>query len=491
MPAEIPGYYFDPEKNKYFKIEHASTAPRAAAWSADSVKRRRVAAESSAAADDRARLLRRHIRRWRQQGQLTGDTITRALLQRELGDKNADSEADVRAAVWASGAVDKGSVSLARGTRSANMPCMYVNGDDTKTGLGVVYATLGEERLVGSYIPTDDNDTITFSATAPLDSGRSRALHTEFLRFPQLSSITYHAPSHRIIATSRSPNNSVYLFSPHLSEEADVRRPRWLLGRLPENGYHGLCPNSAGSAVAHTAAPAPTSSSSRLLCLVGTNVGVLRVNAGVSDHRTLSWVGERVPLKPTPGAAAADGHPRETLALDFLHNHPEVFLAGGRRSQLWITDMRAPPSSTSHRVGSGQQRTAVAHLRSVSEHLLLTAGPPSSMATYDTRFLRSPVVRFDEYRNEAHVHAGWDVCAELGLVAAAHDDGTVKLFSLGSGRRCRPEAGGGLDGVRTDAPIRALSFRRMPRERLPSLFVGEGAVVRKFSLGVRALGNEA
>jgi len=53
-------------------------------------------------------------------------------------------DGDLGAAAWVSGVVDKGHVpfvpSFAR-TRFANMPCFYVGGEDTKTGLGVAYAS--------------------------------------------------------------------------------------------------------------------------------------------------------------------------------------------------------------------------------------------------------------------------------------------------------------------------------------------------------------
>ncbi|KAG7294289.1 hypothetical protein NEMBOFW57_004360 [Staphylotrichum longicolle] len=39
MNREIPGFYYDTVKRKYFRIEDAGTAPAQAAWSARNVKR--------------------------------------------------------------------------------------------------------------------------------------------------------------------------------------------------------------------------------------------------------------------------------------------------------------------------------------------------------------------------------------------------------------------------------------------------------------------
>ena len=314
MAPEIPGYYFgmalsfssilaftlyyflltlfaataDPVKKKYFKIEKSHTAPPAAAWSADEVKRRRVASSAAESSRRRARLLRNHIQR---HAVLEADLVTRGRLLRELGGGRGEAAVvveDMMAAAWAGGLVDKGSIpfvpSFAR-ERYANMPCMYVGGDDDKTGLGVAYASASPSHsllfgaasgfeftdrgfsfsqlqrwmrrlLWGATLPritttrtlhsqedgrvcvvcvlsgrTDDGVRISFSRTAPESTGRRQGLRAEMIRCPQMSSIRYHRPSHKILLTSREPDHScgLYFFSPLLSEEHDYR-PQWLLG---------------------------------------------------------------------------------------------------------------------------------------------------------------------------------------------------------------------------------------------------------------------
>lgn len=87
---------------------------------------------------------------------------------------------------------------------------------------------------------------IRFSRDAPSSSGRSLSFRTEMIRCPQMSSIKYHRPSHRMMLTSREPDHScgLYLFSPPLSG-VDDERPQWLLGesmhkRLSTFGVHTL-----------------------------------------------------------------------------------------------------------------------------------------------------------------------------------------------------------------------------------------------------------
>lgn len=473
MPAEIPGYYYDEVKKKYFKMEGAQTAPASAAWSSEAVRKRKATAAAGEAARQRAALLSRHIQRHR----LGRDAVAAGLLARQTD--RAD-DGDVGAAAWAGGVADKGRIpfvsSFARG-RFANMACLYVGSDDGKTGLGVAYATLDEETLVGSYVATDANDRVV------LDNGPS--LHMEMICCPQMSSIKYHWPSHKMLLTSRAPDHScsLYFFSPPLSA-LDDGRPLWLLGETNHYQRLSIRHRLRDEWLVHQSTPAPPSSD--LLCVIGTNAGVLRVRS----NETMAWVAPQSPPK-------GDDVPLDVLDQDFQQGNHNVLVAGGRQPRLWLTDMRAPDARWTHLAHA----SSLAHVRSVNQHQVLVAGARSAMALYDLRFLSgsgsgsgsgngaAPLVAFPAYRNEAYLHAGWDVCPALNVVAAAHDDGAVALFSLRSGRRLRP--GPALAALRTDTPVRALQFAQMPRERLPSLFVGEGPTVAKYSFGVLHLEDEA
>lgn len=195
---EIPGYYFgkwhascswilihqqlllydfaerrigiaDEEKGKYFKIVKSHLAPSTAAYSSDNVKRRKLEDEANRAADRRKRLLRNHIRR---HASLSNDSLTSSLLDHEVGAASRAKglsarvsfeygDKEMRGRCWARGLEGKGEVSFApsfvRG-RMANMGCFWVDGGDEVRGMGVGYGALDEETLVGSYIPTDENE---------------------------------------------------------------------------------------------------------------------------------------------------------------------------------------------------------------------------------------------------------------------------------------------------------------------------------------------
>lgn len=268
---------------------------------------------------------------------------------------------------------------------------------------------------------------------------------------------------------------------------------------MAADGYRKLLfrPSSNPHWYVHQSTPAPASSN--LLCVVGTSNGILRVR---SDE-TLGWISTNdVPpsIDPTtkvdnghrnrPGkrARARHGpwHPQEIFSQDFQIGNHNVLFAGGRQPLLWISDLRAPTAGWSH-VTHG---SSIAHVRSINPHQVIVAGLQNQMSIYDTRFFQSdktnphgrtissPLLNFPDYRNEAHYHIGWDVSTELNLVASAQDGGTVKLFSLTSGRILR--SGSALEHLRAENPVKAMMFQTLPGEKMPSLYVARGPLLRKF-----------
>lgn len=141
----------DEENGKYFKIEKTQNAPLNAAWSAESVKRRKIQHREAEAVAARRERLKRHIVR----SAVLRDPLLGGFLEAELGVSRRERKLragaggefgleDVPAGAWAGGLTEKGEVpfvpSFAR-ARFPNIPCFYVGGDDVKTGLGVAYAS--------------------------------------------------------------------------------------------------------------------------------------------------------------------------------------------------------------------------------------------------------------------------------------------------------------------------------------------------------------
>ncbi|KAG6039748.1 hypothetical protein E4U19_003728 [Claviceps sp. Clav32 group G5] len=445
--TDIPA---DTTRKKYFKIENSHTAPSQAPWSADSVKKRRGEDLSRDAARKKAQTLKRHIKRHA----LGRDLVCGNLLRRETeGEDAAVPGRDLRCAAWAGGVVDKGRVEFGKGAREAtkripNLDCLWV-------GCGVAYTTDNGSLAAGHHLWTDENDCITYGKdpfTGRL-SQKSR-VWLEMVPGGLFSSISYHEPLHMMMLTSweMRADNGLRVFP--APKEGEDRFERWKRRE-------------------------------------GTSIGLLNVN-----HN-----GDIASLMPEEFNQALGSRSPEIFTQDFQQGNHNVLLSGGRQPRLWITDVRAPVSEVMY----APHASSINHVRSINPHQVLVAGLKNSMSLYDTRFFgkqsnasfggrkrggngRAPLLTFPEYKNAAHIHTGWDVCAGLGLVAAAHDDGTVKLFSLKTGRLLKSPA---VDSVRTDTPIKALTFSTMRGERLPSLWVGEGHDVRKFSMGALRFEDEA
>ena len=116
-----------------------------------------------------------------------------------------------------------------------------------------------------------------------------------------------------------------------------------------------------------------------------------------------------------------------------------VVAAGLRNGSIILVDIRSRGA-----VRRLQFPSAVARLRPLDTHYILAAGLHDQMHLYDQRFTPAPtgfrphpsppLISFLDYRNRAYRRLGFDVSTALGLVAAAGDDGSVRLFGLDTGR---------------------------------------------------------
>jgi hypothetical protein len=247
----------------------------------------------------------------------------------------------------------------------------------------------------------------------------------------------------------------------------------------------------------NTCAPAPASSPD-YLCALATTDGIARVRQHSSDTDT-----NGVASYTTPGELFDVTYCRGSGSGSGSDSHPDLLMAAGRQAKVWTADFRMKEEEWTY----FRTPSSVARVWSLGQHGILASGLRSSMGLYDTRFVKQshaaavtgqrtkgargaavPLVKYTSHQNEAHVHIGFDVSEKLGVVAAAQDDGTVKLFSLKSGVRLLCPA---LEAMKMESPIKALMFKTAPGEKNPSLFIGEGSWVRKYSWGTLQPDDEA
>ncbi|KAK3683596.1 hypothetical protein B0T22DRAFT_483437 [Podospora appendiculata] len=505
MNRDIPGFYYDDEKRKYFRIEDGKTAPAQAQWSAETVKRRQ--AERLEDEAQRANLAR-HAGRIKHAG-LLSDALTGGFLVREMGQPSAQTPV----VCWAQGLQEKGEISLWPTTPPSvgSLSLMYIGNRDVRTGLGVAYGVLKDEYLASAYIPRDDDDEINYRDAEANHGYVNFGAAYEAIHAPQLSSIKYHEPSHKILLTSRRPTRKagIAFFSPRQSDFDDDTPPALRLGETGAVVHVTVPTPSNTDQVVHTCAPGLAASN--VTAVVGTDLGLLTLH---NDRlRRLTPMNDRPHQKYIPVSG-------EVNSLDFLT--ADVVLCAGRSSQIHLVDIRAPWHEWPY---LSHPSPAVTHVRSLGDgNQVLAAGPHSTMCVYDIRFaarrvskvprppssgksttnrwdikpLESrrvrpedkngtlPVVTFPAYRNEARRFGiGLDVLSEYGVVCAAHDDGSVALYSLRDGSRLRAEPVDKIAAKPEGAVVKSLMFQTLPGDTHPSLFVGEGTRIKKYSFGVR------
>ncbi|KAL7906857.1 hypothetical protein GGI35DRAFT_457054 [Trichoderma velutinum] len=500
-PAEIPGFYYDAEKKKYFAIEKSHTAPASAKWSSASVKRRKIESQAAEEASKEKELIKNSVKR----NVLTHDAATSGLLARELGTpRTAEAgrgrleNEDVAAAMWARGVTDKGSVAFGLSLHyetHPHMPCFYVSGKECGTESAIAYSTFDEEMLMGTYIETDENENLQTKSASFRHPGKP---HYEMVYCPQMSSIKYHQPTNKVLLTSKQPGQglSLCVFTPPMDTTPDLGL-HWIMGEIDSyrNIVYDFSRNSNWGVNQSTPAPA----SSDLLCVVGTSKGIQRIHL----NETPSWI-TQMETPPNYGVDTKIDHPgrkgyigpQEIFSQDFQVDNHNILFAGGRQPRLWITDLRAPAAGWSF-VKHG---SSIAHVRSINPHQVLVAGLRNRMSVYDMRFIQSnkngtrdrvtssPILEFPDYKNEPYFNIGWDVSTELNLVASAQDNGTIKLFSLSSGRVM--PSGKALGSLQTGNPVKAMMFQTLPGENSPSLYIAKGPFLKKFGCAPSNLSDE-
>lgn len=369
-------------------------------------------------------------------------------------------------------------------------------------------AALDRPRLAGCYIPTDKDGRVNYSADPLRRRSRRHEIRVESNYFNSITSINYHAASHHVVLTSRLPASAwrsrpglarMILFSPTLSPSDDDDddaphvydheprpHPSWLIGET--DAHMDLVYQVPNLEFRNARLAPPSHGSSALVAIVATNQGMLRVTP---DNVEQTMVRVR---QPSPHEKP---RLRDVLSVDWHPTQPAIAFSGQRDGRLFKADSRA----SGHHWGAGgwewfRHRSSVAQLRCLDDHRVLAAGPRGAMAVYDLRWLQrsrtrgketTPVVRMNEYRSGARTDLGMEVETVGGglgkVVAAGMDDGTVGVFSLGTGRRLRA---GAVDEFQLGdgGVVKCLQWERMPWENDPSLWVGAGAVVKKFSYGL-------
>ncbi|KAK4146528.1 WD repeat-containing protein 21 [Dichotomopilus funicola] len=523
MDREIPGYYYvDSQKRKYFRIEPSRTAPPSAAWSERNVKRRAIATQE---AEDRHR---EQVKR--ETDQVVRAPVMRAPLMGGLVNREAGL---VSAGAGGRGTGGRGDFYHGgdHGGDAGKVSALWVGGSEVRSGLGVVYGALGGGLLTAGYVPRDGEDCINFRHAA------SRHPTVDFTPTPVsrdmkgITAIKFHEPSRTMLMSCLTNQGSVSIshFNPAAQVQAGVidtfaRTIHCLQPAGPASRLTCIASTDSGilqfqnDRLTWLTPPLPTKKRIRQL-----------QRQGVSDAGAAPWQGDVLSvdfLNQNPAEIVLAGTRSGHVCLLDLRVPPLEWLAGEGEDVNTSTVF--------------QHVSSVAHVRSVGEYGVLAAGPRSAMALYDVRITKyktnrtntpttnntnntnnttittitdpnpppqipnstRPILTFPTYRNTAHIHTGLDILTTPGyggpIIAAAEDhdygllpptrpiplhrqeeaEAAATLSSLNVNFRSES---GGEPGIRAPSVVQSLMWQTLSGDRHPSLFVGEGEVVRKYS----------
>ncbi|XDG03357.1 hypothetical protein ABKA04_002972 [Annulohypoxylon sp. FPYF3050] len=452
-PKEIPGYYWDPEKNRYFKETKNHLATRSdAPWSSDNVKKRRL---ESAAAAEKARYNARNVSRI---------TRSRALMQPLMGGFFArecgEDVHDLRSTCLARGLAAKSRVSITHERR----------GPLTMTPLKVVRVGRMMRAMGGYHVLSCRHYANSLCLTGLIPDRKNGG----FARFPSLMTIPTNASVSDIKFNRTSTVAYIGL------DNFESWHPTASLLTLR------LMPISDPAAIPP---PAPNPMVTENQCLVGTDSGLMK----------LTKTGLFTLITPPP-EQNTDVYPNAKLfgtmfGVDCHRTNPNVVFCGGRPGKLFIGDLRQQPYDWN----CIQLPQSISHVRAVDDNQVLVAGLRSMMSVYDVRFCDlanvnetydiswgpkrhiagNPVVTMPGYESYSRYNTGFDLDRSMGIVAASHDDNKVALFSVRSGRRLPSRD---IDIFQSMERVQSLQFETLEGDSSPTLFIPDRYEMLTYSL---------
>ncbi|QDS76974.1 hypothetical protein FKW77_005580 [Venturia effusa] len=461
----IPGFYFDEEKQKYFKIQKTQHAPEGAKYSYDNYKKEEEA---------KSKRKREQVDEKRRKRQLLAKApilwnplATGIGARSETGLKRSSEVLDIRSQAFVQGlerrvlldsddlrlaSYPSNASSMSESVRARHTPKTEISCFDYDSATqGIIFGTKhnawkGPEASLSSILPRKE------SSTSKPDYKSCVPVH--IMAFPsEISSITL--TSHRsMTATSLGSRSSPDIYITNLVSPTDAQRTQ-TLDRPPSVR---MKPHKPTTIWCSASFPGSSSANPDTIAL-GTckDSGILLL-----DSHNGSWrIHQAYRCKA------------DVLAISWLS--PQIITGGLRSGGVMIWDCR------SH---AGVQRfshpSTITGIKSVNNgHGVVVAGLMNEMCLYDMRMLSEgrtklgtnygnwvlddeggwgggdtgrnvtgrapykqgitctrPVVRFN-YRNDFLLPLGMDVSQELGLVAAGEEDGNVGVWSLRSGERLR------------------------------------------------------
>ncbi|KAJ5167724.1 uncharacterized protein N7482_003318 [Penicillium canariense] len=463
MNPDIPGFYYDPEKKKYFKIQANHVAPAGAQYSQESVKRKRNEQEKE---EKRAHVSRRVAR----------ETVRKpSFLHHPL--VGADREIRARASTLATLRDEQAGIYVSQ-LRRRKLHQFEPWPDDysmrhvlrnPRSGALITTGHRGDESSVSICFPDFDEEKWTYNRTM------ERVLFKESYR---LSSISLSHTGYLLATMDSGPGGDSFLAPRMLPDPDEGGDYRW-----PAYFAHPIRIRTTPSLWCSAACP----TGDKALFAIGTSDG-LHTLEGFGSHWTLSQ--KPFPNERSNGTQGFRRHGNSShasiRAVEWLSS--DVIVSGLRNSTVFLYDVRTGDSSLRL-----QHSQSVTKIRKVDPYRVVVSGP-NSLEMYDIRFAANGLQHKPKPLARSHVSShpylsfpdfapdaipDFDVSAELGLLASASDDRTVQFFSLNTGNPVPSP----LSKYRYPCPITGLCFEasegvlNQQGPQTPSLLVCSQATV--------------
>ncbi|KAL4979405.1 hypothetical protein BDW66DRAFT_102319 [Aspergillus desertorum] len=423
MNREIPGFYYDSERKKYFAIQANHKSAPGSQYTQDAVKRRRADQEKR---QRKARLVQRYEKEKIKRAACLQHPLIQA--QREVG------------ALPVSRLVDHEQRGLAFASQFRRKqlhqfepwPDQYTIKQvvrNPRSGILIASGHRGGESSVSVCFPDCDQETWTYNRTM------ERLLFKEPYR---LSSLSLSHTGYILATMDSGPNGDSFLAPRMLPDPDEGGDYRW-----PPFFSHPIRIHTASSL--WCSAPSPTGDIPRFA--VGTSDGLYTLE-GFGSYWTLS-------KKPFPNdkflrnpkKRRTDSSHALIAAVEWLSS--DVIAAGLKDSTIFLHDVRSGGSAARL-----QHPHAVTKIRKLDPYRIVVAGI-NSLQMYDIRYPANnlqrdpnpnrnhhtstrPYLTFSTNCPEVNITSDFDISPELGLLASASptdNDCTVQLYSLRTGEQ--------------------------------------------------------
>ncbi|KAF7880643.1 uncharacterized protein EAF02_007489 [Botrytis sinoallii] len=420
---ELPGYYYDSEKKKYFKIQ--ANAPSGSAYSSHDVKRRKLDDENNKAESLR---VQRNVGRIKR-AKILESPMAGGFLSREFGQPclNTAAASYYAQSLSTAFAVDY----YPQDNRASGAYLFDVSGCTNVSDPKVLMSYAANNTIL--HLSYDYGKKAKDKPRVPNVFGSHFRFQRSYnLGFPpgQSTSISANESIGHVVTTwSGVPASRAVVISPFPPPEL---RPH------PMKSDIHLSPGTKRGLVdVLSSASAPTSSPDAFV--IGTSKGILRIN----QNMDMSWIRT---------LNTKDQYYSDVFAVQYQSNHKDILLTGERRGILSLLDLRTSQSGSIAKI---QHTSGIAEIKSLDEHRVLVAGCASDLCQYDRRFTKpnthlshtlkhtknttaptTAYLNYPDYRNNGRLSIGLDVDLELGIIAAADDVSTtaiearIKIFSL-------------------------------------------------------------